>query len=158
MNKIILAGATIALLNGLWLGSTAFGETDDTATHREHGIQERAALFDARLEGLRAGLKLTADQEKNWPAFENALRGIAKERADRRREMRAHDDDGARPTPIDRLTAMSERLARHSTELKLVADAAAPLYASLDDGQKRIFTVLFHDFARESRHGAQHWR
>ena len=46
---------------------------------------------DARVAGLKAGLKLTAEQEKNWPAVETAIRDLAKERADRmatRREAR----------------------------------------------------------------------
>ena len=29
----------------------------------------RAALLDAHLEGMKAGLKLTPDQEKAWGAF-----------------------------------------------------------------------------------------
>ena len=31
-------------------------------------------MLDAHLAGLKAGLKLTAEQEKNWPAFETAIR------------------------------------------------------------------------------------
>ena len=41
------------------------------------------AFTDARVAGLKAGLKLTAEQEKNWPAVETAIRDLAKERADR---------------------------------------------------------------------------
>ena len=158
MNRIVLAGAAIALIAGLPLASTAFGDNGDAGHGDRPWMQERAALFDARLVGFRAGLKLTADQDKNWPAFETALRNVAKDRADRRRQMRSQDDDGERPTPIDRLHGISDRLAKRSTELRLVADAAAPLYGSLDDGQKRIFAALFHDLARESRRGAHHWR
>ena len=44
-------------------------------------MQERAALLDARLTEFRAGLNLTADQEKNWPTFENVSRSVAKSRA-----------------------------------------------------------------------------
>jgi hypothetical protein len=154
MNRTILAGATVALLACLPLATTVFGDTGgDRPT-----MQERAALFDARLVGFRAGLKLTADQDKNWPAFESALRGVAKDRAERRRQARARDDDGERPTPIDRLRRMSDRMARRSSELKLVADAAAPLYASLDEGQKPIFVAMFRDLAREGHHGERHRR
>jgi hypothetical protein len=158
MKKTILAAAAIALLAGAPLASTAFGETGDATTHGDRPwMKERAALFDARLTGFKAALKLTPDQEKNWPAFETALRSVAKDRADRFREMRAHADDDNQPTLIDRLNKMSDRLAKRSTEVKLVADAAAPLYASLDDEQKRIFGALLRDLARESRH-RRHWR
>ena len=50
--------------------------------------EDRAALTDARIAALKAGLKLTAEQEKNWPAVETAIRDLAKQRADRASAMR----------------------------------------------------------------------
>jgi len=41
------------------------------------------AFANARLAALHAGLGLTPDQEKNWPAFEQASREMAKLRLDR---------------------------------------------------------------------------
>lgn len=156
MKKIILATTAIALLAG---NPIAFAATDDPQAHSEHPwAAERAALLDAWLGGLKAGLKLSADQEKNWPAFESAIRGIAKARADRFHEMREHHDDGEMPSLIDRLHSASDRLAQRSIELKGLADAAAPLYASLDDGQKRTLGILFHQLAHQFRHGGRRWR
>src|SRR5262245_46456966 len=61
--------------------------------HRWGGREERGgrrlsaddmrAFADARIAALRAGLALRADQEKNWPPFEQALRAAAKDRIDR---------------------------------------------------------------------------
>jgi hypothetical protein len=65
--------------------------------------------------------------------------------------MLAHEDDGERPTLIDRLHRISDRMTQ--SDVKLVADAAAPLYASLDDNPKHIFDVLFRDLARAARRG-----
>ena len=48
--------------------------------------EDVTAFTDARVAALKAGLKLTAEQEKNWPAVEAAIRDIAKQRADRRKE------------------------------------------------------------------------
>ena len=159
MKKIILAAAAVALLAGPPLTSAAFGENDDPPTHGDRpSMAERVALFDARLIGFQAALKLTADQQKNWPAFETALRILAKDRADSFRERRAREDDDKQPTLIDRLNGISDRLAKRSTQIKLVAEAAAPLYSSLDDGQKLIFTALLRDLRREGRHGARRWR
>ena len=39
--------------------------------------------MDARIAALKAGLRLTSDQEKNWPAFESAVLDMAKARAER---------------------------------------------------------------------------
>ena len=159
MKKILLATAAIALLASGPVGFSVSAAADDAPAHSDHhGAGQRAALLDAWLGGLKVGLKLTPDQDKNWGAFENAMRGVAKDRADRFRARREHEDDAERPSLIDRLRARSDRLAQRSTELKIIADAAAPLYASLDDGQKRTFGVLFHVLARAGRHGGEHER
>src|SRR5579863_3523152 len=118
--------------------------------------EARAALLDAHLAGLKAGLKLTAEQEKNWPAFEAAVRDIARSHAERLHAMREAQEQwkesGERPSPIEHMRMASDRLAKGSADLKMLADAASPLYASLDDGQKRIFGVLFRDLVRRERH------
>lgn len=105
--------------------------------------EDRAAFVDARIAGLKAVLRLTPEQERHWPAFEAALREGAAFRAERRnermqrwREMR-ENRDAARPDPIQRLRAASERMAASAAIMKKIADAGAPLYASLDDNQKR---------------------
>src|SRR5689334_8294410 len=68
---------------------------------------DAAAFADARIAALRAGLRLSAEQERHWPAFEAALREQAKARAARRSEWasRAPATPGeARPAvdPIQR--------------------------------------------------------
>ena len=50
--------------------------------------EDRTALTDAHIAALKVGLKLTAAQEKNWPALEAALRDVAKARAARVAEWR----------------------------------------------------------------------
>lgn len=105
--------------------------------------EDRAAFLDARIAGLKAVLRLTAEQERHWPAFEAALREGAAlraqrmtERMQRWREMRENRDT-ARPDPIQRLRAASEQMAARAAVMKKIADAGAPLYASLDENQKR---------------------
>src|SRR3982074_2997794 len=93
--------------------------------------EDMGAFVDARIAALHAGLRLNPDQEKTWPAFEQALR----ESARLRREHRA--------------AAMTPRGAA----LKRVADAAAPLYQSLDDGQKRRFALLARFMGPRRHHG-----
>ena len=45
--------------------------------------EDLGAFTDARVAALKAGLRLTPEQEKNWPAFEQAYRNLAKLRTDR---------------------------------------------------------------------------
>src|SRR5208337_2745892 len=53
----------------------------------QHWASDREAVLDARLAGLKAGLKLTADQEKLWAPFETAVRDAAKVRMEQMKAM-----------------------------------------------------------------------
>ena len=105
-----------------------------------------AAFTDARIAALKAGLELTPDQAKNWPAFEQALRDMAQLRIQRMqaRASAASQQQGQtlRPTPFDRLARRADDMAKSSAALKQIADAGAPLYQSLNDEQKDRFMML----------------
>jgi hypothetical protein len=149
---------TIAAIAALAIaGSTAvyaqhrpwFHQHMDYMGHLRFSPEDRAAFADARIAAVHAGLKLSADQEKLWPPVESAVRDFAKLRIDRANaRMNARPDDGqdAR-TPDDPVTRLRERadnMATTATALKKIADAADPLYKTLDDGQKRRLAVLTH--------------
>jgi hypothetical protein len=106
---------------------------------RQPTPEDRAAFLNARIAALKAGLGLTAEQEKSWPPFEQAMRDIAKLRAERWEAMKNATQDG---DPIERLRRRADGLTRFGAALKQLADTAQPLYASLDDAQKRRFTLL----------------
>ena len=121
-------------------------------------VDDRAAMLDARLAGLKAGLRLTPDQEKLWGPFEAAVREFAESRMARMQGMmeRAEKDEGPDMTgpsasPIDRLDRLAARLSDIGAALKKIADAGKPLYASLDDEQKRMFGFLSHEMMRMGR-------
>ena len=101
--------------------------------------EDRQALTDARIAAIRTGLKLTPDQEKNWPAVETAIRNLSKQRADR---MAARGDAPRQRDLIARMRARAETMGERAAGLKSLADASEPLYKSLDDGQKRRLRVL----------------
>ena len=131
----------------------------------QHWATDHEALLNARLAGLKAGLKLTPDQEKLWAPFEAAIRDAAKLRMDQMkammdrmremREMMGHMQDsndmrdmgpaGQASSPVDRLEALAKRMSERGTAMLNVAEAAKPLYASLDDLQKRLFGLLGGD-------------
>ena len=98
---------------------------------------------------MKAGLRLNAEQEKNWPAFEQAWRNLAKLRADAYL-ARAGRTDRRRPTFWSACSAAPTRCARVRPAFKDFTDATAPLYKSLDDTQKRRFAVLARDAAAEA--------
>jgi uncharacterized protein (DUF2336 family) len=51
------------------------------------------------------------------------------------------------------MNAISDRLAKASTELKQVADAAKPLFDGLDETQKRHFGPLLMSLHERPREG-----
>jgi hypothetical protein len=124
--------------------------------HMRMNPEDRAAFADARIAALHAGLKLTPDQEKLWPPVESAVRDFAKLRIDRANaRMKAMDDADhgqaqgqAQQKPDDPVTRLRERadnMAASAAAMKKIADAADPLYKTLDDGQKRRLAILTHE-------------
>jgi zinc resistance-associated protein len=158
--------SAIALATALTLApfvGGSFAVADDSAQRAQHdrfSPEDRAAFLDARIAALKAGLELNAEQEKNWPPLESAMRDLAKQRAERFAAWKERRDDNqdadVEINPIDRLARASERLSARAADLEKLAAAAKPLYDSLDDGQKRRFAVLFR---APMGHGQwRHWR
>jgi hypothetical protein len=117
--------------------------------HMRMSPEDRAAFADARIAAVHAGLKLTADQEKLWPPVESAVRDLVKLRIDRANaRMKAMDDaqsqDQPDDNPVARLREHADNMAASATAMKKIADAADPLYKTLDDGQKRRLAILTH--------------
>jgi LTXXQ motif family protein len=153
----VVAVATALILAPLAGGT--FAAVDDGAQRHAHfTAEDRAAFLDARIAALRAGLELTADQAKNWPALESAMRDLAKERAARFQawQEQRQTADAQDINPVDRLTRASERMSARSADLMKLAAAAKPLYDILDDSQKRRFAMLFTPGHAHWRHWGRH--
>ena len=144
MWKAVFTAVTLVTISG---SSLAFAQQSPPADppRWRPSAEDSAALVDARIAGLRAGLKLSSEQEKHWPAVEAAIRDLAKQRTERmaaRRDARAGGTRASRPDTIERLRRGSDAMSSRATALKQLADAAEPLYKSLDDGQKQRFSLL----------------
>ena len=102
------------------------------------------AVLDAKLAGMKAGLKLTPDQEKLWGPFEAAARNTGKARIEAMQNMQRMMQmrESASLSPVDRLEARADRMAKRASELKAIAEAAKPLFDSLDSTQKSNFELL----------------
>lgn len=125
--------------------------------------EDRSALVDGRLAGLRTALRLTPEQEKLWPPVEQAIRDAAQQRAAawaaRRERWSSLRDSRAAGQPVERdipanLRARADRMTEAAGSLRKLADASAPLYATLDEGQKRRLGAMMHTMGRAGfRHG-----
>jgi len=150
MWKAIVAGTAALAIAGTSLVYAQQRDRDGGMRWRPSAEDQRA-FGDARLAGLKAGLTLNAEQEKNWPAFEQAARDFGKLRMDRRAAMR-----NAQPSedPVERLRQRAATFSDTGAALQKLADATDPLYKSLDENQKRRFVVL----NRMARLGADEFR
>jgi gas vesicle protein len=105
--------------------------------------------FAARTARIKADLRLTPEQEKNWPSFESAMSDMGKRYGDRQTAVQADRTQQKAPADvIEQLRDEAQFLNERSTDRKALADAAQPLYASLDDQQKRRFAKELVDVSR----------
>jgi hypothetical protein len=146
MKKIFVIAATSALLGAQCFSAGAYAapsEENGRAEHHRFSAENFSAFQDAKIAALKAGLRLTAEQEKNWAPVEATLRDAANARLARFavwREKRKNESE--RPDALARLSFRAENLATRSAEIKTLVAAAEPLYKSLDDAQKQRFAVL----------------
>ncbi|MCB5176582.1 MULTISPECIES: Spy/CpxP family protein refolding chaperone [Microvirga] len=118
-------------------------------------------FVDARIAGIKAGLRLTPEQERLWQPVEDAIRSNANERFTRmeqRRSMRGQDRQEM--DFMQRLerrgTMMTERAQRTSA----LATAMRPLWNSFNDDQKRVAPRLLRTavggMGWRGHHGGRH--
>jgi hypothetical protein len=116
--------------------------------------EDMEAFMEARIAALRAGLRLTAEQEKLWPAVEEAIRGLVRQRREQMREWR--ESRGQRSDDIPALLrGMADRQGARAEALRRLADSAAPLYATFDEGQKRRLQVLMRGLSPRGMRGGR---
>jgi zinc resistance-associated protein len=136
---IVVGTAALAIAGTSLVYAQQRGGRDGMMQGWQPNAEDLRAFGEARIAALKAGLVLTPEQEKNWPAFEQAARDLAKMRMDRRSAMR---NAPATEDPVERLRQRATALSETGAALKKLADATDPLYKSLDENQKRRFAIL----------------
>ena len=166
MRKVLLAGVAALAIAGSTVAYAQHHRWFGEHMHMRMNPEDRAAFADARIAAVHAGLKLTPDQEKLWPPLESAVRDFVKLRIDRANaRMAARPDDAQNQDsqkqdsqkiedPVARLRERADNMATSAAAMKKIADAADPLYKTLDDGQKRRLAMLTHMEGR----GREGWR
>jgi zinc resistance-associated protein len=157
---IIAATAALAIASTSLVFGQQSGRPDGGQRWRP-SAEDLRAFGEARLAALKAGLMLTPEQVRSWPAFEQAARDLSKQRIDRRIAMRSAppSDD-----PVERLRSRATAMSETGAALKKLADATEPLYKSLDENQKRRFAMLNRltgpgrgHFRRREGDGSSRW-
>jgi hypothetical protein len=124
-------------------------------------------LSDARVNIVKTTLQLTPDQEKLWPAVEDAMRARGKDTKTRIEDAKeeAAELRGkslfevlSNRNPADFLNRRADALAQRAADLKKLAQAWQPLYQTLSPEQKRRLAHLQMIVLRDMRRGVEHRR
>jgi hypothetical protein len=101
--------------------------------------EQIVASSDANIERIKAELKLTPEQEKNWAGFSSAMHYLGHNGADRLNLRIARAQRDPPDDIIEQMRNEAQFLNDRAVDQRSVADAAEPLFASLDDKQKALF-------------------
>jgi LTXXQ motif family protein len=101
--------------------------------------EQVVANSDANIDRIKKELNLTPEQEKNWAGFNSAMHYLGHNGADRLNLRIARAQRDPPDDIIEQMRNEAQFLNDRAVDQRNVADAAEPLYASLDDKQKQIF-------------------
>jgi hypothetical protein len=147
MKNIVVVGAT-----ALFLAASPIAQAQTpSATPERLNAADRNTLMDLRIDLAKAALQLTPDQEKYWPAVENAIRARAEDR--KARVAKISETVGRRADqntievlrnrdPIAFLQRRSEALAQRSADVDKLAEAWQPLYKTFSPEQRQRMAAL----------------
>src|SRR5258708_27891893 len=101
--------------------------------------EQIVANSDANIERIKIELKLTPEQEKHWTGFNSAMHYLGHNGADRLNLRIARAKRDPPDDIIEQMRNEAQFLNDRAVDQRGVADAAEPLFASLDDKQKAVF-------------------
>jgi hypothetical protein len=101
--------------------------------------EQIVASSDANIDRIKTELNLTPEQEKNWTAFNSAMHYLGHNGADRLNLRIARAKRDPPDDIIEQMRNEAQFLNDRAVDQRSVADAAEPLFASLNDKQKQIF-------------------
>jgi LTXXQ motif family protein len=94
---------------------------------------------DADIERIKTELNLTPEQEKNWSGFSSAMHYLGHNGADRLNLRIARSKRDPPDDIVEQMRNEAQFLVDRAADQRNVADAAEPLFTSLDDKQKQTF-------------------
>jgi len=101
--------------------------------------EQIVANSDSNIDRIKAELKLTPEQEKHWTGFNSAMHYLGHNGADRLNLRIARAKRDPPDDIIEQMRNEAQFLNDRAVDQRNVADAAEPLFTSLDDKQKAIF-------------------
>jgi hypothetical protein len=163
MKKIMMAVTAAALLAGAGTFALAQspgpGGPEAPAAGEQRGGRQGLSrddfnrFVDARVAAIRAGLKLSADQERLWQPVEDAIRRNSSERFARFEQRRALRDRRQSMDFMQQLETRGAMMTENAQRASALATAMRPLWDTFSEDQKRIAPRLMR-----SATGGEGWR
>jgi hypothetical protein len=138
------------------------------APRRGMSQDEYNRLVDARVASIKAGLKLSGDQERLWGPVESAIRASASERYTNMQQFRENRDQRRNLDFMQRLEQRNSMVNQGAQRSATLTTALRPLWDSLSEDQKRIVPRLMREAidggwgerrgrgGRDGHHGRRH--
>jgi hypothetical protein len=101
--------------------------------------EQIVANSDANIDRIKNELQLTPEQEKHWTGFNSAMHYLGHNGADRLNLRIARAKRDPPDDIIEQMRNEAQFLNDRAVDQRSVADAAEPLFTSLDDKQKQVF-------------------
>jgi hypothetical protein len=101
--------------------------------------EQIVANSDANIERIKKELNLTPEQEKHWAGFNSAMHYLGHNGADRLNLRIARAKRDPPDDIIEQMRNEAQFLNDRAVDQRNVADAAEPLFATLNDKQKAVF-------------------
>jgi len=101
--------------------------------------EQIVANSDAYIDRIKATLNLTPQQEKNWHAFNSAMHYLGHNGAERLNLRIARAKRDPPDDIVEQMRNEAQFLVDRAADQRAVADAAEPLFTSLDNKQKALF-------------------
>lgn len=158
MSKLTIAGLTALFIAGV---SPGYAQAPATLPSGTTGVgigtpseNDLKAFNDRRIEVVKFALQLRPDQEKYWPAVEDAIRARGEMRRKRLEQLAALANNPQDSNVVELMRMRADSLSERGASLKKLSDAWQPLYVSLDDRQKLRLRFLAAVVLREIRDAA----
>ncbi|MCP3469749.1 Spy/CpxP family protein refolding chaperone [Bradyrhizobium sp. CCGUVB1N3] len=101
--------------------------------------EQIVANSDSYIERIKTELNLTPDQEKHWYGFSSSMHYLGHNGAERLNLRIARAKRDPPDDIIEQMRNEAQFLIDRAADQRNVADAAEPLFSSLDDKQKEVF-------------------
>ena len=111
--------------------------------------EQIVAASDANIARIKTELKLTPEQDKHWGGFNSAMHYLGNNGAERLKLRLARAKRDPPDDIVEQMRNEAQFLTDRALDQRAVADAAEPLFVSLDERQKKMFVIEMVKLSRE---------